>query len=114
MAPLLETIMDLIASFHATPKTFLLTSALAPHLDAFIRHLLVSHGCARVHSVGWRYVHAVSRLCEHALCGLASDDEAGRHHAGVDPGLPRPSGARTPQRGAQSQCTSRCPALVPE
>jgi integrase/recombinase XerC len=39
MAPLLETIMDLIASFHATPKTFLLTSALAPHLDAFTAHL---------------------------------------------------------------------------
>lgn len=31
--------MDLIVSFHTTTKTRLLTSALAPHLDAFTAHL---------------------------------------------------------------------------
>ena len=39
MAPLPETIVDLIASLHPTPRAWLLNSALAPHLDAFGAHL---------------------------------------------------------------------------
>ena len=38
-APLLETIMDLVASLPATPKAWLLNSLLAPHMDAFVAHL---------------------------------------------------------------------------